>query len=231
MKPFHFQKFSILQSKEVFRVGTDGLLLGALSSVNDVKNIIEVGTGTGLISLMLAQRNREAQITAMDIDENAVRLAKENFEKSPFSKNLEAIYQDYKTFNPSERFDLIVSNPPYFATNSSSKDLWARQQIQLSFENLISKSASLLNPDGLLSVIIPSDSKAEFVELGLRNNLFLQKEVVIFGIINSKPQRVVLEFGYKNIEKPVTNELIIERAPRVYTDEYLELTKDFHLFQ
>lgn len=231
MKPFHFQKFSILQSKEVFRVGTDGLLLGALSSVNDVKNIIEVGTGTGLISLMLAQRNREAQITAMDIDENAVRLAKENFKKSPFSKNLEAIYQDYKTFNPSERFDLIVSNPPYFATNSSSKDLWARQQIQLSFENLISKSASLLNADGLLSVIIPSDSKAEFVELGLKNNLFLQKEVVIFGIINSKPQRVVLEFGYKNIEKPVTTELIIEKAPRVYTDEYLELTKDFHLFQ
>ena len=231
MKPFHFQQFSIQQSKEVFRVGTDGVLLGALSSVDHVKKVLEVGTGTGLISLMLAQRNPNAQILAIDINENAVQLANENFEKSIFHHNLKAIYQDYKSYNPSEKFDLIISNPPYFAINKSSKDLMARQQRELSFENLISKSAVLLSPDGILSVIIPSGSKAEFVELSLKNDLFLKKEVVIFGIVHSKPQRVVLEFGVKKIEKPEIVEFTVERAPRIYTDEYLELTKYFHLFK
>lgn len=230
MKPFHFQQFSIQQSKEVFRVGTDGVLLGALSSVNHIKKVLEVGTGTGLISLMLSQRNPEAQILAIDINEIAIELAKENFTNSPFSRNSRAIHQDYKSFSNSEKFDLIVSNPPYFAINKSSKDSTARQQRELSFKNLISKSASLLSFDGILSVIIPSESKPEFVELCLKNNLYLKKEVVIFGKVNSKPQRVVLEFGLNKIEQPETVELTIEKAPRVYTDEYLELTKDFHLF-
>ena len=127
----------------VFRVGTDGVLLGAASSVNEAKKILEVGTGTGLISLMLAQRNPNAQIHAIDIDENAVKLAAQNFENSPFKNRLAVSLEDYKNFNPKEKYDLIISNPPYFEENVSSKDIIARQQTELSFKPLIVKSKNL----------------------------------------------------------------------------------------
>ena len=107
MKSFQFKKFSIQQSKDVFRVGTDGVLLGAIANVQRAKKILEVGTGTGLISMMLAQRNFNTEIQAIDIDENAVELASKNFENSPFKNRLKVYQQDYKNYNPSN--DNILS--------------------------------------------------------------------------------------------------------------------------
>ena len=110
MKPFSFKQFNIQQTKNVFRVGTDGVLLGALASVETFSNVLEVGTGTGLISLMLAQRNSSAQFLGIDINEEAVNLTKINFENSPFFSRLKNIHQDFKSFAIEEKFDLIVSN-------------------------------------------------------------------------------------------------------------------------
>lgn len=230
MKPFHFKKFSIQQSKEVFRVGTDGVLLGALASIKGCKTILEVGTGTGLISMMLAQRNKEVKILGIDINENAVHLATENFENTPFHQRLEVVLKDFKFFTATEKIDLIVSNPPYFEINSSEKDDIARQQKELTFENLISKSASLLSHKGILSVIIPAESEDQFIAACKRHGLSLHHKVIIHGILKSKPQRLILEFGFEEREIKTT-ELTVEKLPRVYTDEYLELTKDFHQFQ
>lgn len=229
MKPFQFKNFSITQSKQVFRVGTDGVLLGALSSIENIQTILEVGTGTGLVSLMLAQRNLTAKILALDINEEATNLAEENFRTSPFQERLSVKLQDYKDFQTERRFDLIISNPPYFKENSSGKDILARQQTELSFENLIKKSAEILSKKGQLSVIIPFESGAYFEEISLKNDLFLSRKVQIFGIKNSTPKRWILEFGFdqKEISK---EEFTIEKSPRVYSEEYLELTKDFHLF-
>ena len=128
MKTFHFKNFTINQSSKVFRVGTDGVLLGASTTVENAANILEIGTGTGLISLMMAQRNPNATITALDIDEDAVALASVNFRNSPFSSRLNAVLQDFKKHETHEKFDLIVSNPPYFEENPSEKDVLARQQ-------------------------------------------------------------------------------------------------------
>lgn len=229
MKPFQFKQFSIQQSKEVFRVGTDGVLLGACSSTNKAQKILEVGTGTGLISLMLAQRNPTAIIHAIDINENAVKLAKENFENSPFKDRLKVNLQDYRKFNSAEKYDLIVSNPPYFEENQSSKDIIARQQTELSFEFLIENSAKFLSENGLFSVIIPFDSDVLFEKHCNKHALYLEKKILIYGIIDSKPKRLVLEFGFQK-KDVIESELVLEKTPRKYTDEYLKLTEDFHQF-
>lgn len=149
MKSFKFKQFEIQQSKDVFRVGTDGVLLGALASVNNASKVLEVGTGTGLISLMLAQRISKAEFLGIDINEDAVELTRTNFESSPFALRLKNKLQDFKNFETEEKFDLIVSNPPYFEASESDKDKIARQTIELNFKQLISQSAKLLSENGI----------------------------------------------------------------------------------
>lgn len=230
MKPFKFKQFEIQQSKDVFRVGTDGVLLGSLANINDASKVLEIGTGTGLISLMLAQRNSSAEFLGIDINEEAANLTKINFQNSPFYLRLKNILYDFKTFQADEKFDLIVSNPPYFEESSSEKDKLARQMVKLNFRQLISKSSSLLSENGIFSVIIPSEAGNEFVKIAEENQLFLIRKVNIKGIENSKIKRLVLEFSLtkKLLEE---SEFIIEKSPRKYSDQYLELTKEFHVFK
>jgi len=229
MKPFRFQQFDIQQNADVFRVGTDAVLLGSLGNVSDAKKVLEVGTGTGIISLMIAQRNPNAQILAMDINSEAVNISQTNFSNSPFSDRIKSQLQDLKNFDTGEKFDLIISNPPYFEINSSEKDILARQRLELNFSDLVKKSSQLLSENGLFTVIIPIDSEKEFTEICFNNNLFLQRKVSIKGIKTSEPKRLVLEYSFKESETQVEN-FVIEKSPRVYSDEYLELTKEFHQF-
>ncbi|OCA78621.1 tRNA (adenine-N(6)-)-methyltransferase [Chryseobacterium contaminans] len=230
MKPFTFKQFEIQQSKDVFRVGTDGVLLGALADVESAFRVLEVGTGTGLISLMLAQRNLQADFLGLDINEDAVALTKINFENAPFRARLKNIHQDFKTFETEQKFDLIVSNPPYFEESGSDKDKIARQTIELNFRQLIAQSARILSENGLFSVIIPVEAGEIFILIAEENNLFLTRRINIKGIENSKTKRLVLEFS--PIEKKLLeSEFIIEKSPRKYSDQYLELTKEFHVFK
>ncbi|MDR4894763.1 MULTISPECIES: tRNA1(Val) (adenine(37)-N6)-methyltransferase [unclassified Chryseobacterium] len=230
MKPFTFKQFKIEQSKDVFRVGTDGVLLGALASVESASSVLEVGTGTGLISLMLAQRNLHAEFLGLDINEDAARLTRLNFENSPFHTRLQNRHQDFKTFETKDQFDLVVSNPPYFEESGSEKDKIARQTIELNFVQLISKASQLLSKGGIFSVIIPVEAGELFVSIGKENNLFLIRRVHIKGIENSKAKRLILEFSSE--EKDIDeSDFIIEKSPRQYSDPYLELTKEFHVFK
>ena len=230
MKPFQFKNFTVNQSSKVFRVGTDGVLLGASATVKDAQNILEIGTGTGLIALMIAQRNPDANITALDINEEAVAIASENFRNSPFSNRLKAVLRDFKIHKTDEKFDLIVSNPPYFEENPSEKDVLARQQTELSFVDLIQNASQHLTANGILSVIIPFTSGVDFEQICRENNLFPTKTITVFGIKNSTPKRLILEFGL-NEGEIIETEFVIEKSPRKYSENYLELTKDFHLFQ
>ena len=229
MKPFRFQEFDILQHKNVFRVGTDGVLLGALCQVENAQKILEVGTGTGLISLMLAQRNANAEITALDLNEDAVKLAQENFKNSPFSERLQVFHQDFKTFESQKEYDFVVCNPPFFEENNSVKDILARQQVELTFRNLIEKASKILSSEGVFSVIIPSESAQEFENLAEDFDLYLVRKVNIFGIENGVLKRNVLEFSKKKSALE-TLDFTIEKSPRKYSDQYLELTKEFHVF-
>jgi len=230
VKPFKFKQFDIRQSKGVFRVGTDGVLLGALANIDiAAEQVLEIGTGTGLISLMMAQRHPYAHFLGIDINEDAVQLTKENFENSIFHPRLKNSHQDFKSFKTEKKFDLIVSNPPYFEVSASAKDKIARQTVELNFCQLISKSSQLLSEKGTFSVIIPSESQSDFVEISRENQLFLNRKINIYGIENSKLRRLILEFSLnrKSLEEC---DFIIEKSPRKYSDQYLELTKEFHVF-
>jgi tRNA1Val (adenine37-N6)-methyltransferase len=230
VKPFTFKQFEIQQSKNVFRVGTDGVLLGSMATVNNALNVLEIGTGTGLISLMLAQRNSNAQFLGIDINEKAADLTKFNFENSPFKPRLKNIHCDFKNFDTDENFDLIVSNPPYFEASESEKDKIARQTVELNFKQLISKSSELLSENGIFSVIIPAEAGNDFIEIAKENQLFLIKKINIKGIENSKTKRLILEFSLTE-KASKESEFIIEKSPRQYSDQYLELTKEFHIFK
>ncbi len=230
MKPFTFKQFEIQQSKNVFRVGTDGVLLGALANVSEASHVLEIGTGTGLISLMLAQRNSQAEFLGIDINEEAVNLTEQNFENSPFHSRLKNIHQDFKTFETDIQFNLIVSNPPYFEASDSEKDKIARQTVELNFKQLISKSSTLLTENGIFSVVIPIEAGNDFIEIAAENQLFLIKRINIKGIENSKTKRLILEFS-KTEKELQESEFVIEKSPRQYSDHYLELTKEFHVFR
>ncbi|MBP8060616.1 MAG: methyltransferase [Cloacibacterium sp.] len=229
MKPFRFQQFSIQQSKDVFRVGTDGVLLGAMCNVKNAKKILEIGTGTGLISLMLAQRNVSAKISAIDINENAVKLASENFRNSIFNENLKVELKDFKNFETNENFDLVVCNPPFFEENASAKDVLARQQVELNFRNLVEKSTEIITKKGILSIILPSEAATDVKSLAEEFNLYLVREINIFGIEGGNLKRNILEFSLA--QKPLEiSDFVIEKKPREYSDQYLNLTKNFHVF-
>ncbi|RNA63630.1 methyltransferase domain-containing protein [Chryseobacterium nematophagum] len=229
VKPFRFKQFEIQQSTYVFRVGTDGVLLGALASVQNASKVLEIGTGTGLITLMLAQRNSQADFLGIDINEEAVNLTKTNFNNSRFHLRLSNIFHDFKTFKTDVRFDLIVSNPPYFEESNSDKDKLARQTIELNFKELISGASKLLSDNGIFSVIIPAESGDSFVEIAKDNGLILNKKINIKGIENSKEKRLILEFSIFETTLKVID-FVIEKSPRQYSDQYLELTKEFHVF-
>lgn len=229
MKPFRFQQFSIQQSKDVFRVGTDGVLLGAMCNVKNAKKILEIGTGTGLISLMLAQRNVSAKISAIDINENAVKLASENFRNSIFNENLKVELKDFKNFETNENFDLVVCNPPFFEKNASAKDVLARQQVELNFRNLVEKSTEIITKKGILSIILPSEAAMDVKSLAAEFNLYLVREINIYGIEGGNLKRNILEFSLA--QKPLEiSDFVIEKSPREYSDQYLNLTKNFHVF-
>lgn len=229
MKPFRFQQFSIQQSKDVFRVGTDGVLLGAMCNVTNAKKILEIGTGTGLISLMLAQRNVSAKILAIDINESAVKLASENFRNSIFNENLKVELKDFKNFETNENFDLVVCNPPFFEENASAKDVLARQQVELNFRNLVEKSNEIITKKGILSIILPSEAATDVKSLAEEFNLYLVREINIYGIEGGNLKRNILEFSLA--QKPLEiSDFVIEKSPRKYSDQYLNLTKNFHVF-
>lgn len=229
MKPFRFQQFSIQQSKDVFRVGTDGVLLGAMCNVTNAKKILEIGTGTGLISLMLAQRNVSAKILAIDINESAVKLASENFRNSIFNENLKVGLKDFKNFETNENFDLVVCNPPFFEENASAKDVLARQQVELNFRNLVEKSTEIITKKGILSIILPSEAATDVKSLAEEFNLYFVREINIYGIEGGNLKRNILEFSLA--QKPLEiSDFVIEKRPREYSDQYLNLTKNFHVF-
>ncbi len=229
MKPFRFQNFEIAQQADVFRVGTDGVLLGVLSDAGTAKQVLEVGTGTGLVALMLAQRNPDLVVTALDVNPEAVALASSNFGSSPYAERLNAVQVDFKSFQSDRRFDLIISNPPYFEVNSSGKDVYARQTMELDASILLDRAGELLTDSGLISLIIPSVQSSGLEQTARQRGLHLIRKINIFGIAGGPVKRNVLEFSKKEI--PATEqEFVIEKSPRVYSEQYLDATRDFHVF-
>ena len=213
------------------KVGTDGVLIGAWTLCNKATNILDIGSGTGLSSLILAQRNDAAVITGIEIEENAFLQSQDNFNNSKWSNRLSIIHTSLQDFSSETKFDLIVSNPPFFTDSTQANNQYrklARSTNSLNFKELISKSKILLSEDGIFSVIIPFPRKEEFINIALENHLFLSRVCYVKGTANSPVKRILMEFN--NSQNTILEEnLIIEKERHNYTDKYIGLCKDFYL--
>jgi tRNA1Val (adenine37-N6)-methyltransferase len=232
---FHFKQFSIHQNQTAMKVGTDGVLLGAWAPTNhNPFSILDIGTGTGLIALMLAQRTAAAQIDALEIDEDAYEQAVDNFENAPWSDRLFCFHAGLDEFidDPEEEYDLIVSNPPFYAedykTENEQRDL-ARFQDAMPFEDLVEAADLLLSENGIFAVIIPHKEEQKFLTLAKNFALFPVKITRVKGTPNTAIKRSLLAFSRHEIADILTDELVIETDRHVYTAEYINLTKDFYL--
>lgn len=212
------------------KIGTDGVLLGAWASIENPRKILDIGTGTGLILLMMAQRFQEAKLTGIEIDEDAFVEARFNIRESVFRNRCQVIHSPIQEFKTEETFDLILSNPPFFENTNpvkSARNL-ARQQSELSFDELLFHTKRLLNTNGKAAFILPFVSENEFLNLAEKYFLFPEKITSIKGTENSPVKRCLMLLSEKTTEV-TKNDLIIEVSRNVYTDDYIALTKDFYL--
>jgi tRNA1Val (adenine37-N6)-methyltransferase len=229
MSVFKFKEFNIIQEKSAMKVGTDGVLLGSWVSCENFKNILDIGCGTGLITLMLAQRNAKSNVIGLEIDKIASQEAQLNITNSDWKERIKIQNTSLQKFNTKTQFDLIVSNPPFYAKNKSQqrRDI-ARRSNQLSFEELIKNTTGLLAEKGTFSVIIPKDSEEYFCKIATLNKLYINRVCYIKGNETSEVKRVMLEFSFIN-SKTITEQLTIEKSRHEYTDKYIQLCKDFYL--
>jgi tRNA1Val (adenine37-N6)-methyltransferase len=232
---FQFKQFSVEQDRTAMKIGTDGVLLGAWTPIeNNSHSILDIGTGTGIIALMLAQRSAAEQIDALEIDEDAYEQATDNFENSPWNDRLFCFHAALDEFvdEPEDEYDLIVSNPPFYSedykSNNEQRDL-ARFQDAMPFEDLIEAARLLLSENGIFSIIIPFKEEENFIYLCAEVELFPIKITRVKGTPTSEIKRSLLAFSRKSISDFPLDELIIETARHIYTLEYISLTKDFYL--
>jgi tRNA1Val (adenine37-N6)-methyltransferase len=235
MSKFQFKQFSLEQDRCAMKIGTDGVLLGAWAPIeNHPFSILDIGAGTGVIALMLAQRTNSEQIDALEIDEEAYEQSVDNFENSPWSDRLFCFHAGLDEFieEPEDEYDLIVSNPPFYTDDFKSateqRDL-ARFADAMPFEDLVEAADLLLSENGVFAVIIPFKEEEKFLARAKEYELYPLKITRVKGTPITEIKRSLMAFSrYEKIDFPI-DELIIETSRHQYTPEYIELTKDFYL--
>ena len=235
MTKFQFKQFSVEQDRCAMKIGTDGVLLGAWTPIdNNPANILDIGTGTGVIALMLAQRSNGQQIDALEIDEEAYEQSVDNFENSPWSDRLFSFHAGLDEFveEPEDEYDLIVSNPPFYTedykSDNEQRDL-ARFADAMPFEELIEAADLLLSENGIFSTIIPFKEEAHFLAIAKDYELYPMKITRVKGTATTEIKRSLLALSRKETVDFLIDELIIEISRHQYTPEYIALTRDFYL--
>ena len=230
---FQFRQFIVHQQRCAMKVGTDGTLLGAWAAAPSVKcRILDIGTGTGLIALMMAQRFPESEVIGIDIDPEAVAQARENVRLSPFSERITIEQQDLMKFDDTEGFDIIVSNPPYFVDSLECPDdqrTMARHTVSLTYDGLIRQAFRLLKDDGSLSLVIPAESRSLIESAASLSGFFLSRVCLVKTTPRKQPKRQLIEFRKHSVKELIIEEGIIEDSPNVRSAWYQQLTKDFYI--
>jgi tRNA1Val (adenine37-N6)-methyltransferase len=230
---FNFKQFTISQDKCAMKVGTDGVLLGAWTNTNNKNKILDIGSGSGLISLMLAQRC-DAEIYSVEIDENAANQSKENILNSPWSSRLHIVNTSIQKFTieTDHKFDLIVSNPPYFINSlkpSANKRVLARHTDSLSHQDILISTTKLLSENGLLAIILPYAEACLFIVEAAKFGVFCVRKTNVKPKPHTPVKRLLMEFSFS--PAPCAEDiLIIETSEnKVYSDKYKTLTNEFYL--
>ncbi len=232
MEGFAFKQFTVRQERCAMKVGTDGVLLGAWCDVEHAKTILDIGTGTGLIALMAAQRNPSAHIDAVEIDSEAATQAAENVANSPFSAKIRVICDTIQNFSQhAQTYDALVCNPPYFVNSlkcPQQERSTARHTDTLSFDDLLKVATKLLAKNGTFSIILPTSEANIFREKATDFDLHLAKITHVVPTPNAEIKRELMCFRHEKsiIEE---NRLVIELSRHNYTSEYIALTKNFYL--
>jgi tRNA1Val (adenine37-N6)-methyltransferase len=231
---FAFKRFNIKQDRCAMKVGTDAVLLGAWVIPNGSKRILDIGTGTGIISLMLAQKSN-ALIVAIDIDKNSTEQAKLNVEESIFKNQVEVKHLSFQELanTSNDKFNLIVTNPPYFIdslkSSGDSRNI-ARHNDMLSFEDLLSGVKKLLDEKGKFCLILPKNEAMKFREMAEAKGLYLSKLLRVRTTLEKDSEkRHLMQFEFKESEFSESTLIIEGDSHRNYTDEYKALTKDYYI--
>ncbi|MBS9766440.1 MAG: methyltransferase [Flavobacteriaceae bacterium] len=233
-RPFQFKQFEVYQDKTAMKIGTDGVLLGAWVTIpNTTTQILDIGSGTGLIGLMMAQRSDAEVIDAIELNENAHTQSVENFENNQWADRLFCYHTSLQEFTTEidEKYDLIISNPPFFSSThkDTSKDrAMARHTKTLTYQELLKNTSILLENKGVFAVIIPYSEEEDFLRIAKGYNLHPQRITRVKGNATAKIKRSLLELTFYQTKTKIS-ELIIEIERHQYTEEFRNLVKDFYL--
>ena len=229
---FQFKQFTVWHDKCAMKVGTDGVLLGAWASVRNAHRILDVGTGTGLVALMLAQRSLpDANIVSLEIEEAAAGQARENVARSSWKERIEVVQVDFKKYQSSAKFDVIVSNPPYFIDSLGCPDQQrnsARHNDSLTYEDLLAGVAGLLAEDGTFTIVIPADVADRVKMIASAKRMQAVRQLNVITKPGGIPRRTLITFSFAN-QKCIVEELLTEVARHQYSKEYVALTREYYL--
>ncbi len=230
-RPFHFKQFSLYHHRSTMKVGTDAVLLGVWTDVKDVSEALDIGTGSGILSLLLAARS-QCRVEAVEIDHASVEEARDNFSNSPFANRLFIHQADFNLFTKQnkKRYDLIISNPPFFINDRKSEKehkRLARHTDTLTYEQLIDGVRHLLKPNGRISVVLPYREGQHFIQLAIRKGLFVQRQMIIFPKPCREPNRMNIQLGFE--KTPVDQEkFIIRNEDGSFTNAYRSYLEDYY---
>jgi tRNA1Val (adenine37-N6)-methyltransferase len=231
-RPFHFKHFSLYHHRSTMKVGTDAILLGRWTEVKPTDIVLDIGTGCGLLPLMLSQKV-VAHVDAVDIDKASIEEASINFEASQWREHLQAHCCSIVDFKPDKRYDLIISNPPFFnrfsKCDSERKSRARHNDAGLSYATLCHEVCRLMQPDGRLAVVLPFDVSQEFLKTAEQLGLFLRKRMTIIPIAGREPNRVNLELGFGKRDAVSEETFVIREADKRFTAQYCEFLKDYYL--
>jgi tRNA1Val (adenine37-N6)-methyltransferase len=230
---FYFKQFKVEDGRSTMKVGTDAVLLGAMVKTEGSEEMLEIGTGSGVIALILAQRS-SAHIDAVEIDEESANQARENAANSPWSDRIQIFRSSLQEFaeKTSKRYDLIISNPPFFFCSLKSPDKkrnLSRHDESLSFEELAAYAAGLMSDNASLWVILPAREGGKFILIAEKSGLFVHLSISITSKVGRKEHRHILQFKKGRPEKSVESTLVISDGNGIPTKEYKALTKELYL--
>jgi tRNA1Val (adenine37-N6)-methyltransferase len=230
-RPFHFRQFSLNHHRSTMKTGTDAVLLGSWCNVENVKTALDIGSGSGIISLFVAARSR-ARVTAVEIDAASVEESVGNFKSSPFAGRMQVVETNIGDFFSEQKFNLIVSNPPFFTGDLHSPDkrrTSARHTETLSFYDLCLAANRLLSEDGRFCVVLPYSQKTVFEQTAEKNHLFVQRVLLIFPRRGMEPNRVNIEFGRSKTKEIKKGIFVVREENNKFTDQYREWLGRYYL--
>ena len=230
LKPFYFKQFSIYHNNSTMKVGTDAILLAIWCDISNTKFILDVGTGSGIIALLLASRSK-AKVHAVELDENSFKEARINFNNFP-SNQPSAFHDDFIIFakNSKQKYNLIVSNPPFFSDNllpNNNSRKAARHVDGLSHNNICEGVASLLSPNGRFCIVLPNDSANVFIVIAAKFGLHLHKQLIVYPKPDTMSNRINMEFRFENITKIINEEITIRDKDGKHSFMYKNYVKDY----